>query len=354
MFVLHALVLTFMTTPLTLMFYPSKYRTRASAAIKTGKPAQAGIEATGQQGYFREAIKTRFAVVVDRIEQLPTLMTLTQLLQPSSGGISPKAPSISDAASLNEKSVIPGTPPGLPYSATSSTPVSIDVLRLIELTERTSAVLKSQSADTLVHSDPILAIFRTFGYLNRLVVSTALAVVGFEEFAPYIASFAQQASSELVILPWSSGTPLGDEVPAEGSSTPSTTTVHGPFDSLFGQTRNGPQNASVVQTQFFRKMFAASTTDVALYIDRGLSQSDDGQGGLHIFLPFFGGPDDRLALSFVVQLCMNSAIAAIVVRFSKVDTDVLTPVSTIEDVKKVTLSVRHLELLIIRRILTAV
>lgn len=348
MFVLHALVLTFITTPLTLMFYPSEYRTRSSAAVEAG--VQHGSEAAGQNP-FRETIKTKFTVVVDRIEQLPTLMTLTQLLQSSSTTLSTRSPSVSESAKSNEKEVLPSAPPGLSYASTSQPLVSIDVLRLIELTDRTSAVFKSQSADTLVHSDPILAIFRTFGYLNRFTVSTALAVVGFEEFAPHIASFAQQRSSELVILPWSSGTPLVDQSSAAGSST---IPVLNPFDTLFGgQSRNGPQNASIVQTQFFRKMFAAATTNVALYIDRGLSQPLEDLG-CHIFLPFFGGPDDRLALSFVIQLCMSSTITATVVRFHKADSDALTPVSTIEDAKKVTLSVCSLSSCVSHRILTKI
>ena len=38
----------------------------------------------------------------------------------------------------------------------------------------------------------------------------------------------------------------------------------------------------------------------------------------HIFLPFFGGPDDRLALSLVVQLCAgDSGVTATVVRVRK-------------------------------------
>jgi len=41
---------------------------------------------------------------------------------------------------------------------------------------------------------------------------------------------------------------------------------------------------------------------------------------MHIFLPFFGGPDDRLALEFVVGLCRrNERLRATVVRLKKVE-----------------------------------
>jgi hypothetical protein len=39
----------------------------------------------------------------------------------------------------------------------------------------------------------------------------------------------------------------------------------------------------------------------------------------HIFLPFFGGPDDRLALDFVVQICANPRVRGTVVRLTKCD-----------------------------------
>ena len=38
-----------------------------------------------------------------------------------------------------------------------------------------------------------------------------------------------------------------------------------------------------------------------------------------MFLPFFGGPDDRLALTFLVQLASRSSVKATVVRIQKTD-----------------------------------
>ena len=47
-----------------------------------------------------------------------------------------------------------------------------------------------------------------------------------------------------------------------------------------------------------------------------------GTGGrYHLFLPFFGGPDDRLALEFVVQLCAHPGVSATVVRVIRQDFD---------------------------------
>ncbi len=84
------------------------------------------------------------------------------------------------------------------------------------------------------------------------------------------------------------------------------------------------KSISLVHSQFIRGIFKQSSTDVALYVDR----FDKGAqrvgvlgryGKQHILLPFFGGPDDRLALEFVVQLCANPKITATVIRVTKAD-----------------------------------
>src|SRR5882757_2264184 len=63
---------------------------------------------------------------------------------------------------------------------------------------------------------------------------------------------------------------------------------------------------------------------VALFVDPGHTHHthiNTSPGGnveqQHIFFPFFGGPDDRLALEFVVQLCANPKMGATVVRMEK-------------------------------------
>jgi hypothetical protein len=52
----------------------------------------------------------------------------------------------------------------------------------------------------------------------------------------------------------------------------------------------------------------------------------------HLFLPFFGGPDDRLALTFLIQLCGNPSVTATVVKITT--TDEANP-TDVEDLKSV-------------------
>ena len=129
MFVVHALVLTFMTTPLTLLWYPAKHRTRVdkTEGFAITRPT------AGEHATFVVDYKTQFAVVLNKVEHLPAVMTLTQLLHRRSAFGS-------DAGSTAEYSEKRPQNEPAPH---------ISALRLIELDERTSAVLRSQEAANL-------------------------------------------------------------------------------------------------------------------------------------------------------------------------------------------------------------
>lgn len=312
MFVVHALILTFITTPLTLLFYPPKYRMRDTPEHHI---AEVGV---GPRSSSEGDAKTRFALVLDKIEQLPAAMTISQLLQPNRS-----FSSTTTLTTINEKEKIPDSPPPFVHGQ-----ISINALRLIELTSRTSAVLKSKVAETLIYNDPVVSVFRTFGYLNHLLVSAALSVVNHDEFSDAIAKHVIESESQMVIIPWSRGTTsvVEDDQAHNGASNP--------FDGIFHRTTTQDQTSSVVYSEFIRNVFATAPSHVALFVDRGLSTPYNGAtSSQHLFLPFFGGPDDRLALSFLVQLCQNTSVEATVVRIQKLDA--LSRASTNIDAKEI-------------------
>ncbi|KAA1469607.1 hypothetical protein DENSPDRAFT_928250 [Dentipellis sp. KUC8613] len=312
MFVFEALVLTFMTTPLVTVLYPPEHRLRVVAqgtpynnvdgqdkdAEATSRPSNVTSES--------DIWKRRFTVVLDKIEHVPGMMALTQLLltppdYTDNNRDSPMRSSSSRSGKGRERQG-----------------VQVDALRLIELSDRTSAVMKSSAAESLIHTDPILGIFRTFGELNNANVVPSLSYVPLEELAPSVAQHARAAGSHLVVVPWLA--PAGpaaahSEVPAAGDWNP--------FDALFRGHHPAERNASVQHSHFIRSVFAQAGTDVALFVDRapsvralGITSAGARQ---HLFLPFFGGPDDRLALDFVVQLCANPRTSATIVRVAKRD-----------------------------------
>ena len=295
MFVFMALLLTFITTPLTLYIYPPRYRDHGGIALERAPTSGTGSTTSD------EFMRSKFAVVLDDIDQLPSAMTLTQLLQPHSARLNVAEKSLTEKSTESHNK---GT-------------ISVDALRLIELTERTSAVLRSQSADTLTRNDSALSVFRTFGRLNRFSVSAFLSVINYDEFSSYVANHAREFGSQAVVIPWPLA-PHATEVPAgHHFGLP-----YGPFDSLFSKTSGMDDAPSfVVRSQFVRKVFASSPSDVVLFIDRGLSTDSGSTIYPHVFLPFTGGPDDRLALSFVIQLCLHGAISATVVRIHGQESD---------------------------------
>lgn len=289
MFVLQALVLTFATTPLTLWVYPPEHRGEfAPKAITRGDESGAAGPSSEDDG----ALKTRFTVILDKIENLPGMMAITQLFQ---GSIDlGKSSSASEKSSI-QKQITPDT--------------QFEALRLIELSDRTSAVMKSSTIETLMHSDPLLSVFRMFGELNDVPVTTSLSIVPTDEMAHHVSTHASGNASQLILVPWLQS---GNRLP-EGphSSTP--------FDSFFGSGKE-KQPTFTVQSHFVRNVFAQAKTDVAVFIDSSehyVPTSGQGPKHTHIFLPFIGGPDDRLALELVVQLCSNPKTTATVVRFTK-------------------------------------
>ena len=292
MFVFEALLLTFATTPTVSFLYPPRLRTRASvtgpsfANIRDRKDNESGTDNRIKQG-DESVCKHRFTVVLDKLEHLPSMMAITQLLQPPPPAYSQTESSTPSQSTGKEVEV----------------PAHFGALRLIELADRPSDVMKSSATDALLHTDPLLAIFRTFAELNGLPVSSALSIVPFDTLATSVGEHARAQDAQLVLVPWLPSAQAPEITDAGAAQDRS------PFDSLFLTDRSS-------HSHFVRGVFAHAGTNVALLIGRapfGVREQT------HLFLPFFGGPDDRLALDFVVQLCANPRVCATVVRMTKHD-----------------------------------
>jgi K+:H+ antiporter len=303
MFVLEALVLTFATTPTVSYLYPPHLHTRATATggsfmdVRGPKDDEGGIGDRRMTNKLNEegATKRRFTVVLDKLEHLPSLMAITKLLQPS-------FPAFSQA----ERS------PGQSSGNETEVPAHFGALRLIELADRPSDLLKSSATDALLHTDPLVAIFRTFAELNALPVSASLSIEPFESLATSVAEHVRVLGTQLVLVPWlpSAHTPDNPDTGAHASNVAQDRSTT--FDALFRVDRSTP----LPHTHFVRSVFAHAGTNVGLLIGRAPFTV---HGQTHIFLPFFGGPDDRLALDFVMQLCANPRVSATVLNITKRD-----------------------------------
>ncbi|KAH0826153.1 Sodium/hydrogen exchanger family-domain-containing protein [Lanmaoa asiatica] len=307
MFVFEALILTFITTPLATALYPPERRVRAGVTAPPVEGDERGQSDEKASIITREQPwRHRFTVVLDKLDHIPGAMALTQLVLPPRG-IPLDATSSTTTVNTMNKLKTPG--------------VSVEALQLIELSDRTSAMMKSSTADSLIHTDPVLGIFRMFGELNELAVTMSLSVVPYDDFAHSVAEHAQRHASHFILLPWLPPTVV--DAPDTGTGSSTTPEIaksdHNPFDLLFDNTPGSKtdKSSSMAHSQFVRGVFAQSKTDVALFIDMGDRSGVRAGGSMHLFLPFFGGPDDRLALEFVVQLCLNPKITATVLRMVK-------------------------------------
>ncbi|KAK0467114.1 Sodium/hydrogen exchanger family-domain-containing protein [Desarmillaria tabescens] len=309
MFVLEALTLTFATTPLVTFFYPQECRVRVAATGANFNNVSGGLEEGGSSRTSRASeaglSKTRFTVVLDKLEHVPGMMVMAQLIQPSIHAISTS----DNNASGTKKSMM----------KLKSAGPSIEALRLIELSDRTSAVMKSSAAESILLSDPLLSIFKMFGQLNDLVISTALSIVPYDDLSQSVADNARDSGSEMIMLPWLSPSTSHDSYLLENMVT-TKSPPNNPFESLF-RTNAPTDQSAVIHSHFVRGVFAHSKTDVALFVDLSTPGMPIGSSH-HIFLPFFGGPDDRLALDFVAQLCENPKTTATIVRVTKRDVEV--------------------------------
>lgn len=344
MFVIVAIVLTFITTPFTLWIYPERVRDRGSDGLKRNPTMDVEKSATGFHfaagaSGGRETT-SRFLVVLQKIEHLAAVMLLTQMLEPppakqrTSWGAGGKGETnkkldgdISEESLRSSPSHGPMPLPAVLDVSSATVPVHIDALKLIELTGRTFSVMQSAEKDQLLLTDDALQLFRQFGRLRGLDVTPHISIVGEESFPLAVAEHAGGLESEMVILPWtipvnsSSASTLTEAGPIVNDSegfSPSTS-VMSPFDSIFGSETHG----SPMYTHFLRRVFAECPSDIALFIDRGFGSSAvyAPGAGQHLFMPFFGGPDDRLALRFVVQLCHHTNVTASIVRIQRPDVE---------------------------------
>lgn len=253
-------------------------RRGASASIPAAG-AVSGRDVTAER-------KTRFLVVLDKMEHISSIMTITQLVQP---------PSIPDGAQTTE----------------------VEALRLIELSDRTSDLMRSAAVEDLISTDPLLSIYNTFGNLHNITVSDRLTVAAHDLYHDRIGQYAGESGAQMILLSW--GTPLRGSV---ADNTPEVSAPSNPLEALFrghgGSTIQTERLTSVAHSHFIRRLFATAPTDVGLFIDNQTISRLGGVGPkVHLVVAFFGGPDDRLALEFAVQLCAREEVNATVIRLVK-------------------------------------
>jgi hypothetical protein len=299
MFVVMALVTTVATTPLTTVLYPPWYQKKLDAWKRgeidwDGNHLFPGHDSEQDSLEKLQSSSVRRLLVHLRLDSLPSLFTFVALL----GGEEPVKPAI-----------------------------QVHGLRMLELTERTSSVMKSSEADEYTVRDPVVNAFRTFAQLNHVAVSGDVSFVPESSYAKTIIDKASDMSSDLVLIPWSEAGTI-----SEGDQSHF-------LPEIYSTDRfaNGPQML------FMRTVLDAARCNTVVFINQGFGPVPDHDSrslqriisGLsihhavtvspvidlkrHVFFPFFGGADDRVALRLVLQLARSTSISATIVQVKTLD-----------------------------------
>lgn len=212
----------------------------------------------------------------------------------------------------------------------------IHVLRLIRLSERTSRMMMAADTNTTVSQDPILQVFRTFASLQRIGVNNLVSVVSAHEFADSIVQNAANVNANFILLTWQNTDSEGHQ------SNRALETWFEDFPSTSGKGKKKSMKHGVV-TEVLDKALCT----VGVLVDRGFGgnagifvsaasgtsmfpiddasnlageedQESSGQGNMtRVFVPFFGGADDREALMFAIRLASHPRMIIHVVRYKK-------------------------------------
>ncbi|CAI2174104.1 15350_t:CDS:2 [Funneliformis geosporum] len=303
-----AIFTTFTTSPLATWIYSSEYQKAMEMKRIEQEPSVDERTLT----VSRESADTLFdkhrklLVVLNKAEWLPAIMTLIQLLQPP--------PTSTVGRKENERQEIgSSTSPQITsptvVEQSSNQSFIVHALRIIELTQRLSTVMKfNETEETTLH-DPIMNIFRMFGYLNFVYIKANLSVVPIQYFAQEVAENIKDTGSDMVIIPWNGAGAIIDD-PAN------------PIEERLGYREKKDTSPQVAQ--FVHGVFDEVDVTVGFLIDRGLGvdiprsyHSSSNGISINVYLPYFGGVDDREALSFVVRLLNHPHVTVTVERIRK-------------------------------------
>ncbi|KAK7518899.1 Sodium/hydrogen exchanger family-domain-containing protein [Phyllosticta citriasiana] len=333
-FVVMALITTFMTTPLTMWLYPPWYQKKLDAWKRgeidwdTGATLKTGDKDDGSDSLAYEkleASKIQRILVYLRLDNMSALLPFVSLFggQPNFGKKMVHPLKLAPVAEVEEAP--------LPQR-----PIKAHGVRLLELTERTSTVMRVSEADEFGQHDPVVNTFRTFGYLNNLAISGEVDVVPEGSFSDVLVSRAGDNASDLIILPWSETgnmselTVISDDavqhkLSADTYSAFVSTVLNSSTCNAAVFINNGFGGSAPFERRKLTRRLSAHS--IRSNVDKNPTTAPSASRSHHVFLPFFGGADDRAALRLVLQLAEHPDVTATIVHFKAPDGYFDQPVS---------------------------
>ena len=322
-FVVMALITTFATTPLTSALYPRWYQIKLEA-WKRGEidwdgnrliADESSTDGDTMSTNKAEASEVKRILAYLRLDGMPGILAFVSLLA------KPRERTITSKVHPSKRST-EEEDPSETYPRRS---LQVHGVRLAELTDRESSVMKVSELDQYSYRDPVVNTFRTFGQVRHLPVSGTVIVVPEPSYAATLVDRASDLAADLILLPWSeSGNmseyeiqgPGNDNRFANGSFSEFVTTTlrHATcttamfIDNGFGSKRRRNQPRPLTRT-----VSSMSARDMRDIPNVPINQ------GHHIFLPYFGSEDDKAALRFVLQLAQDPVVTATIVHYELPD-----------------------------------
>lgn len=324
-FVVMALITTFITTPLTMALYPPWYQKKLEAWKKglidwdTGNPINSGDDTSSIVAAKLETSKIKTLLVHLRLDNMPTLMTFVSLLA---------APTKSGEAAVRQHPMLAGKSASVAESLKApNRPLEVHGVRMIELTDRDSSVMSVSDVEEFHWKDPIINTFRNFGRLYNLRVSGEVAIALESSFAEIITSKASNENSDLLVLPWSESGSINEQQSYNGTpATPRRLEDTSYVSFVAAALKSATTNTAVLVNRGFggsavahRPTLSRQASKISLPNDRGPASSPIMDKSHHIFMPYFGGADGRMALRLVLQLAENPEVTATVVFFDRLE-----------------------------------
>lgn len=313
-----ALVTTFATTPLVTFLYPPSYQKKLEAWKRgeidwdTGKPRE--VYGTGDAGVFASKTtnqRVNRLLVYLRLDNMPVMLSLVSLFGKSTDH---------EASDNGKEEGVSGSDGGSSSLVENRPAVRAHGLRLIHLTDRDSSVMTVSDVQELSRNDAVVNIFRTVGQFLKVAVSGEVAVLPETRFGEALLTKSTDISSDLLLLPWSETGSL-----VESQQSTSDTKISDSYVQFAKSVISSPNhNIAIFFPAGSRAQPNIEESQERNKLKRAYSFSDIHHDvspipvtnqAHHIFMPFFGGDDDRYALSIVLQLCEKHNATATVVHF---------------------------------------
>lgn len=320
MFVVMALVTTFITTPLTVSLYPNWYqikvaRWRRGEIDWNDNPVQQDGHSDSISAAKDEftTVPVRKLLVYLRLDGLSGMCTLAALLSSNRGALSTPRIHPAKTPQKTEQTVEDAVTPV--EDATMA--LRVHGVRLIELTDRDSSVMKVAAGDHALW-DPVVNTFRAFGEWHDLSVMAGVLVVPEYTYADTMVNMTHQNTADLLLLPWSKTGTLADrhnglEAIASGRF------ANGEYAGFVSDILERVSDHVGIMIDHYPERSAKRPTSQRSPSELNIQGStwtrpSMGNRSHHIVLPFFGGEDYRFALRFVLQLAQNDRVTVTVIQ----------------------------------------